>query len=74
MVAHREVVGGHLADRAQGDGVVLAAGRDVVVDDVGDAQVDLAQRGVGLARSLLRVTGRSVLTAEAGRLTLWVSW
>ena len=53
VVAHREVVGGHLADGAQGDGVVLTAGRDVAVDDVGDAQVHLAQGGVGLALGLL---------------------
>ena len=49
----REVVGGHLADGAQGHRVVLTAGRHLVGDDVGDLQVRLAQRGVGGALGLL---------------------
>ena len=53
VVAHREVVAGHLADGADRDRVVLAAGRHLVGDDVRDRQVDLAERGVGLAQLLL---------------------
>ena len=53
VVAHREVVGGHLADGAQRHRVVLTAGRHLVGDDVGDLQVRLAQRGVGGPLGLL---------------------
>ena len=53
VVAHREVVGGHLADGAQRHRVVLTAGRHLVGDDVGDLQVRVAQRGVGGALGLL---------------------
>ena len=47
VVAHREVVGGHLADGPQRHGVVLTARRDLVGDDVRDLQVGRAQGGVG---------------------------
>ena len=53
VVAHREVVGGHLADGAHRHRVVLTAGRHLVGDDVRDLQVRLAQRGVGGPLGLL---------------------
>jgi hypothetical protein len=53
VVAHLEVVAGHLADGAQGDRVVLPARRHVRVHDVRDAQVHLVQRGVGRPLGLL---------------------
>ncbi len=55
VVAHREVVGGHLADRPQRHRVVLAAGRHLVGDDVRDPQVRLAEGRIGGPLGVLRL-------------------